>query len=106
MRKHFSDDDLRAVLGADLGDSDIIDTRIEEAYIMIRNSGNRAGREGRKRKNMWRGLTIGLGSTAAVLALTFTFCVMNPVMAKEIPVLGGIFEKMADIFSFGKLPEE
>lgn len=34
---------------------------------------------------------IGLGSTAAVLALTFTFCVMNPVMAKEIPVLGGIF---------------
>lgn len=106
MRKHFSDDDLRAVLGADLGDSDIIDTRIEEAYIMIRNAGYRAGKKDRKRKSTWRGIMIGLGSMAAVLVLTFTFCVMNPVMAKEIPVLGGIFEKMADMFSFGKLPEE
>ena len=56
MRKHFSDDDLRAVLGADLGDSDIIDTRIEEAYIMIRNSGNRAGKKDRKRKIRGEGL--------------------------------------------------
>ena len=101
MRKHFSDDDLRAVLGADLEDSDIIDTRIGEAYIMIRNSEKR-----RKRINPWRGLTVGLGSMAAAVVLTFTFCVMNPVMAKEIPVLGGIFEKVADIFSFGKLPED
>lgn len=106
MRKHFSDDDLRAVLGADLGDSDIIDTRIEEAYIMIRNSGNKTGRKARKRKNTWRGIMIGLGSMAAALVLTFTFCAMNPVMAKEIPVLGGLFAKVADIFSFGQLPEE
>lgn len=106
MRKHFSDEDLRAVLGADLGDSDIIDTRIEEAYIMIRNSGNRRGKENRKRKSLWRGIVIGGSSMAAALALTFTLCAMNPVMAKEIPILGGIFEKVADIFSFGKLPED
>ena len=106
MRKHFSEDDLRAVLGADLGESDIIDTRIEEAYIMIRNSGNRRGKENRKRKSLWRGIVIGGSSMAAALTLTFTLCAMNPVMAKEIPILGGIFEKVADIFSFGKLPED
>lgn len=106
MRMHFSDEDLRAVLGADLGDSDIIDARIREAYIMIRNSDKRTKKKERKRRNPWRGVGIGLSSAAAVLALTFAFCVMNPVMAKEIPVLGGIFGKMADIFSFGKLPED
>ena len=36
---------------------------------------------------------IGLGSMAAALVLTFTFCAMNPVMAKEIPVLGGLDRK-------------
>ena len=41
MRKSYSDQDLRAVLGANLSDSDIIDTRIEETYIMIRNAEKR-----------------------------------------------------------------
>ncbi len=109
MREHFSDQDLRAVLGADLSESGIIDRRIEEAYIMIRNSGKRSVKsqtgKNKKHSNPWKGIGIGLVSAAAVLTLTFTFCAMNPVMAKEIPILGGIFAKVADIFSFGQLPE-
>ena len=42
MRKYFSDDEFRKVLGADLRDSDIIDMRIEETYRMIRNAEKKA----------------------------------------------------------------
>ena len=43
---------------------------------------------------------------AAVICVTFTFCVMNPVLASEIPILGSIFSKVADLYPFGKIPEE
>lgn len=105
MRKYFSDEDFIKVLGADLKDSDVIDMRIEETYTMIRNAEKRAKRKAQGKKSYGKGIGIGLAGAAAVLTLTFTFCAMNPVMAKEIPILGGIFEKVADIFSFGKLPE-
>lgn len=98
MRKYYSDGELREVLGAYLEDSDVIDTRIEETYAMIRNAGKRSNERSGKRKNPWRGIGITFGSIAAALMLMFTFCVMNPVMAKEIPILGGLFGKVADIF--------
>ena len=73
MREHFSDQDLRAVLGADLSESGIIDRRIEEAYIMIRNSGKRSVKsqtgKNKKHSNPWKGIGIGLVSAAAVLTL-------------------------------------
>lgn len=106
MRNYFSDEELREVLGAYLEDSDLIDTRIEETYSMIREFEKKTRGKSRKYKNRWRGLTITFGSIAAALVLMFTFCAMNPVMAKEIPILGGLFGKVADIFSFGEIPEE
>lgn len=106
MRKYYSDEELRKVLGTYLEDSDVIDTRIEETYGMIRNAGKKSDGRGRRHRNSWRGVGITFGSIAAALVLTFTFCAMNPVMAKEIPVLGGLFARVADIFSFGQLPEE
>lgn len=118
MRNHFSESDLREILGADLQESDIIDTRIKEAYIMIRNSEKTAEKgikkelEGKREKRTgkhtkaWKRIAVGFGSVAAVLALAVSFCVMDPVMAKEVPLLGGLFAKVADIFSFGALPEE
>lgn len=107
MRKYFSEDELREVLGTYLEDNDRIDRRIEETYAMIRKSGKKAEQKNGKRnnKNSWKGIGITFGSIAAALVLTFTFCAMNPVMAKEIPILGGLFTKVADIFSFGQLPE-
>lgn len=105
MRKYFSEDELREILGKYLEDNDRIDRRIEETYEMIRKSGKKSERKKGKLKSPWRGIGITVGSIAAALVLTFTFCAMNPVMAKEIPVLGGLFAKVADIFSFGQLPE-
>lgn len=37
---------------------------------------------------------------AAVLAVGFIFCATNPVMAKNIPVVGGLFEILQDNVSF------
>ena len=40
------------------------------------------------------------GGMAAVLAVGFIFCATNPVMAKNIPVVGGLFEILQDNVSF------
>lgn len=106
MRKYYSDDELREVLGTYLEDSDNIDRRIEETYGMIRNMGKRSNKKTAGHKDSRRRIGVSFAGLAAALVLMFTFCVMNPVMAKEIPLLGGLFGKVADIFSFGKLPEE
>lgn len=126
---NISDQTLYEVLGAELKDSAVIDAKMQQAYEMIReksrtkNSGTDNGvtenkpartvkirkEDTTRRKNgnaAWRKVFIALGSMAAILCVTCIFCVMNPVMAKEIPFLGSIFGKIADIYTFGKLPEE
>lgn len=125
---NISDQTLYEVLGAELKDSAVIDARMQQAYEMIReksrtkNSGTDNGvrenetktakireKDTTRRKNgnaAWRKVFIALGSMAAILCVTCIFCVMNPVMAREIPFLGSIFGKIADIYTFGKLPEE
>lgn len=95
--------ELRRVLGAKLGPSKVIDAKMEEAYRVIR-SGEMKQTSGKN--PVMRRVLMGIGSVAAVFVLIVTFCVMNPVMASEIPILGGIFSKLSDLFSFGELPEE
>lgn len=126
---NISDQTLYEVLGAELKDSAVIDAKMQQAYEMIReksrtkNSGTNNGvtknkpvrtvkirkEDTTRHKNgnaAWRKVFIALGSMAAILCVTCIFCVMNPVMAREIPFLGSIFGKIADIYTFGKLPEE
>ncbi len=103
MDKYNMEKELSRILGAELEENGRIEEGLQKAYDRLRKENRKAGK---KRKKRWKGLTIGLGSVAAALVLTVTFCAMNPVLAKEIPILGGIFEKVADVFSFGKLPEE
>lgn len=99
----MQENELRRVLGTELSPSSVIDAKIEEAYRSIRNG--KVRRTGRKSQAARR-ILVGIGSVAAVFALMVTFCVMNPVLASGIPVLGGIFEKLSDWFPFGRLPEE
>ena len=95
------------ILGSELEDSSIIDAKMKEAYEIIRAKNKAADIvTPMKKKTAWRNVLITLGSMAAVLCVTFIFCVMNPVMAREIPILGNIFARIADVYQFGKLPEE
>lgn len=104
--KIMHDNELRRILGANLEPSRIIDAKMEEAYRMIRNADTGQGGSFATGNKMIRNVLVGLGSAAAVFALMVTFCVMNPVLASEIPILGGVFSRIADLFSFGQLPEE
>lgn len=99
----MQENELRRVLGTELSPCSVIDMKIEEAYRSIRNGEvRRTGSKGQAARR----ILVGIGSVAAAFALMVTFCAMNPVLAGEIPVLGGIFEKLSDWFSFGRLPEE
>lgn len=40
------------------------------------------------------------GGLAAAVAVGFIFCAANPVMARELPLIGGIFEQLQDKVSF------
>lgn len=119
MRKRamdISDQLFYDTLGAELSDNSIIEAKIQEAYGIIREkkkaeNNEKAGNEpdearGKKGRTLWRKTLAAMGSTAAVLCLAFTICVMNPVLAVEIPILGSVFAKIADVYPFGKLPEE
>ncbi len=99
----IQENELKQILSADLGPSVIIDAKIEEAYNRIRSTEIPLT----SNKNLLvRRIMVGMGSVAAVLALMVTFCVMNPVLAREIPIVGGIFNKLSELFSFGQIPEE
>lgn len=98
-----NENQLRSVLGVELSPSAVIDAKMEETYRMIRNAGVR---QTGKKNPVIHSILVGMGSVAAVFALMVTFCVMNPVLASELPIVGGLFEKLADVFSFGRLPEE
>ena len=89
---------------------------MQEAYRIIRER-NKAEKSvgdekvedvfpGKNKKAGWKKIWITLGSMAAVICVTFTFCVMNPVLASEIPIPGSIFSKVADLYPFGQIPEE
>lgn len=98
---NISEQMLYDVLGAELSHSDAIDVKMQEAYRIVREKSYQ-----KRNKAVWKRAFIALGSMAAVLCITVTFCVMNPVLASEIPILGSIFAKVADLYPFGRLPQE
>ena len=107
MMQNISDETLQNILGTTLSKSAVIDAKTKEAYAMIRQTGRKkAGvikyKQKRKRKRIFTGIV----SAAAVLFLTCVICVMNPVLAKEIPILGELFQKVADVFTYGDIPVE
>lgn len=103
MNRYGSEKEWEEILGAELGKNKAIDARIDETYAKLR----KAERKRKKQKGRrWKRLFIGTGSIAAAFLLMVMFCAMNPVLAREIPIFGNIFGKLADVFSFGELPEE
>ena len=54
-------------------------------------------------KDAWSRIRTGskiAGGFVAVLALGFVVCVTNPVMARELPLVGGLFEQLQNEVSF------
>ena len=78
----------------------IVHERINQAYRMIEND---TVMQKKTPKDPYHWMKIGgriAGGMAAVLAVGFIFYMTNPVMAKNIPVVGGLFEILQDNVSF------
>ena len=78
----------------------IVHERVKQAYRLIENN-TAVQKKAPKEPYYW--MKIGgriAGGVAAVLAVGFIFCAVNPVMAKNFPVVGGLFEMLQDNVSF------
>ena len=108
----YTEEEVRDILGNTRIRSDKIDGRIVETLTMIRTGEAdrrknpiRSIEQRRRRKHsLWRNAVKGFGAVAAVLLLALGLCAVNPALAAEIPVGGNIYEKVRDVFSFGRIP--
>ncbi len=90
MGKQYSEQELKAVLGRDMAESEIINRKMQEAYAMIEKSDRQKKNNGLKRAGI-RTAIMAAGAAAALL-LGFGVCASNPVLAAKIPLIGRIFQ--------------
>ncbi len=76
--------------------SPLIDRKIEEAYGIIRERSEKKKRQSRKRK------FVQTGAAAAAIVVAIGFCAANPVLAKELPLIGGVIERVQELLGFGR----
>ena len=78
----------------------IVHERVNQAYRLIENN-TAVQKKAPKEPYHWMKLGGRIaGGMATVLAVGFIFCAVNPVMAKNLPVVGGLFEMLQDNVSF------
>lgn len=78
----------------------IVHERINQAYRLIENN---TAVQKKAPKDPYHWMKIGgriAGGAAAVLLIDFVFYMTDPVMAKNIPVVGGLFETLQNNVSF------
>ena len=71
--------------------SPLIDRKIEEAYGIIRERSEKKKRQSRKRK------FVQTGAAAAAIVVAIGFCAANPVLAKELPLIGSVIERVQEL---------
>lgn len=91
MRKKFQEDTRIPV---------IVHERIDQAYRLIENDQLVQKKAVRDPYCWMRTGSRIAGGMAAVLAVGFMICAANPVMAKNIPLVGSIFDMLQDNVSF------
>ena len=100
MTLNNNEKDFQEKLQKDTEMPAIVHERINQAYRLIENN---AVLQKKAPRDPFHWMKIGgrvAGGMAAVLAVGFIFCATNPVMAKNIPVVGGLFEILQDNVSF------
>lgn len=98
--KNINENDLQESLHRDAEIPAVVHDRINKAYRVIES---RKIMQKPAPADPFRWMKTGgkiAGGLAAVLAVGFIMCVSDPVMARELPLVGSLFEKLQDNVSF------
>lgn len=91
---------LKEELNKDVEIPVIVHEKINRAYRMIEDH---TVVQKTPQKDPYRWMKTGAkiaGGMAAAMAVGFVFCAANPVMARELPLVGGLFEQLQENVSF------
>lgn len=80
--------------------SPLIDRKIEEAYGIIRERSERKKDRVEKESLCRRGLQL------QPIVVAIGFCAANPVLAKELPLIGSVIERVQELLGFQEIPTE
>ena len=97
---YYNEKKLKDDLNRDIALPAVVHERINTAYRMIEEH---TVKQKKKTRNPYHWMKTGAkvaGGLAAAVAVGFIFCAANPVMARELPLIGGIFEQLQDKVSF------
>ena len=98
--KNINENDLQKSLRRDAEIPAVVHDRINKAYRVIES---RKIMQKPAPADPFRWMKTGgkiAGGLAAVMALGFIICVSDPVMARDLPLVGSLFEKLQDNVSF------
>ena len=98
--KNINENDLQKSLRQDAEIPAVVHDRINKAYRVIES---RKIMQKPAPADPFRWMKTGgkiAGGLAAVLAVGFIICVSDPVMARDLPLVGSLFEKLQDNVSF------
>lgn len=82
----------------------IVNDKLEEAYEKIRSEKVRV--KPQKRKSRYRKIYLPLAAAACVIVVLSGIFYVNPALAKDIPVLGDVFERLQKLRDTNAYPEK
>ncbi len=98
MEKGYTEQEVRAVLGGPVTESEIVSRKIKEAYGNVRESVDPDRRAAGKRN--FKKLCIAASVAAAVFVGAVCFCAANPALAAKLPLIGNIFRQQEENVSY------
>ncbi len=90
--RSYSEQEMYRVLGKEMQVSETVEERLEQTYRQIRAQ--------EKKKPRGRKLWYGAAGTAAAMLAAGVFCVSNPALAAQIPLIGHLFEQLGGDVSY------
>lgn len=78
--------------------STLIDNKIEETYEIVRENAEKKKRQKQKRR------FVQVGIAAAAIVVAIGFCGANPALAKELPLIGSVIERVQELLGFREIP--
>ncbi len=86
--RRYTEQDMYKVLGREMQPSETVEERLEQTYRQICSQ--------KQKKACGHRLWYGAAGTAAAMLAVGIFCVSNPALASQLPLIGHLFEQIGD----------